>query len=140
MDLLISLGGVLKGAENVWVGATFDAVDKVADFAEEGIIVGERVLRDIALSDMKFGQHQGIRLTSLLHVVSGPSQVQSGSVVRVDQSDQGFSFAIDTCEKTLTSFENHRSTPRVHTNRRFLAGQQRGQRSQRRRLCTSMWR
>lgn len=45
-NLLISLGSIFERTENVWVGATFDAVDKVADFAEERIIVGERVCRE----------------------------------------------------------------------------------------------
>lgn len=41
--LLISLGRVFERTEDVRVRATFDAVDKVADFAEEGVIVGECV-------------------------------------------------------------------------------------------------
>jgi hypothetical protein len=40
---LVGLGGILEGAENVWVGTTFDAVDEVADFTEEGVVVGESV-------------------------------------------------------------------------------------------------
>jgi hypothetical protein len=44
-NLLIGLGGILEGAENVWVGATFDAVDEVADFTEEGVIVREGVCK-----------------------------------------------------------------------------------------------
>lgn len=42
-NLLVSLGGIFERTENVWVGTTFDAVNEVADFAEEGVVVREGV-------------------------------------------------------------------------------------------------
>jgi len=37
--ILVSLGGVLEGRENVRVGSTFNSVDEIGNFREEGVIV-----------------------------------------------------------------------------------------------------
>lgn len=58
-NLLVSLGGIFERTENVWVGTTFDAVDEVADFAEEGVVVREGVY-NTGQSDSRRGD-QGIR-------------------------------------------------------------------------------
>jgi len=37
--ILVSLGSVLEGRENVRVGSTFNGIDEIGNFREEGVIV-----------------------------------------------------------------------------------------------------
>lgn len=62
---LVRLGGVLERRKNVRLGSTFDTVDEVGDFREERVVVSE--------------------LMSLLVVISGSSDVERRSLVRVDK-------------------------------------------------------
>lgn len=65
-DSLISLGGILKGRENVGVGTALDTVDKRRDLGEERVVVGVGV--------------------TLLVVIPRTTDVEGRRLVRVDKS------------------------------------------------------
>ena len=66
VHVLVSLGRILERRQDIRVGTTLNAVDKVGDLGEEWVVVGVHV--------------------SLLEIVSGTTDVQGRGLVRVDES------------------------------------------------------
>lgn len=52
---LVRFGSIFERTENVWVGTTFNAVDEVADLAEERIVIRERVYKRCFVSQQQGG-------------------------------------------------------------------------------------